>query len=63
MWVVWVHYSFIQQIVMICCVSGTVVSNGGTAVGTTKTVPESLDADAGDGEMLPKLTHILTSGP
>ena len=53
MWVVWVPYSFIQQIVTICCVSGTVVGNGGTAVDTTKTVPESLDADAGDGEMLP----------
>lgn len=59
MWVVWVHYSFIQQIVTIYCVSGTVVSNGGAAVDAT----ENLDADAGDGEMLPKLAHILASGP
>lgn len=54
MWVVWVLYSFIQQIVTVCCVSGTVVSSGGAAVDTTKTVPESLDAEDGDGEMLPK---------
>ena len=61
--VVWVHYSFIQQIVTIYCVSSTVVSNGGAAVDTTETVPENLDADAGDGEVLPKLAHILASGP
>lgn len=35
----------------------------GAAVDATETVPENLDADAGDGEMLPKLAHILASGP